>query len=244
MNRLCISRVVATVAALLCACGIARAGIAPSVSAECAFLNKYLWRGIALTPGAVAQPDVTVGLGMLEVGVWANMDLDDINERSYEFTEVDYTAALTFGLVGLDATAGGLIYTFTEKGMESTTELFAGLSTSWILAPSLTVYRDVDQGDGTYVSAELCPSIPVGSVSIDFCASVGWGDKNHNEFSYGVATKDLTDLGLILSSDLSLAPFLTVRPTIGYTRLIGDDLRETTDDPDNILFGVSFVTGF
>ncbi len=235
---------VTPLAVLLCLCGAAQARITPSVSAECAFLNKYLWRGSALTSGPVAQPSVTAGSGMLEVGVWSNMDLDDANARPREFTEVDYSAMLTFGFAGIEVSTGGQMYTYPQDGTGRCTELSAGLTGSWLLAPSLTVYHYVETGDGTYVSARFDPSIPLGSVSIDAAAVVGWGDRANNEFNYDIAVEGPTDMGIALSLDLSLTRFLIVRPTIGYTRLIQSDLRDAVKDPDNVLFGVSVVTGF
>jgi hypothetical protein len=238
------ARSVSPLAVLLCVCGAAQARITPSVSAECAFLNKYLWRGSALTSGAVAQPSVMAGLGMLEAGVWANMDLDDANARPREFTEVDYSATLTIDFAGGEISTGGQMYTYPQGGTERCTELFAGMTGSWLLAPSLTVYRIIDAGDGMYVSAGLGPSIPLGSGSIDVAAAIGWGDRANNEFNYGVATEGLTDMGITLSSDLSLTRFLVARPMIGYTRLIQADIRDIAKDPDNVLFGLSVVTGF
>ncbi len=238
------ARAVAPIAVLLCLCGAAQARMTPSVSAECAFLNKYLWRGSALTSGPVAQPSVTAGLGMLEAGIWANMDLDDVNARPREFTEVDYSATFTFAFAGVEFSTGGQMYTYSQDGTERCTELFVGMTGPWLLTPSLTVFRIVDAGDGMYVSAGFGPSIPLGSGSIDAVAAVGWADKANNEFNYGVATEGLTDMGITLSSDLSLTNFLIVRPMIGYTRLIQSDIREAAKEPDNVLFGLSVVTGF
>jgi hypothetical protein len=244
MKRHRVLETAAAVVALVCISGTAHAQLKPTGSAECAFLNRYLWRGSVLTRGAVAQPCATAGLGILEASVWANMDLADVNARPNEVTEIDYTGTLTYGLAGIDLSAGAVSYTFTEDGVNSTTEIFAGLSGAWLLAPSITAYRDVDQADGTYLSMGLAPSFPVGSLSIDTSATLGWGDRSHNSYNYGVSTEGLTDAGIVLSSDISVARFLTLRPTLGYTWLIGSDLRDSAKDPDNVLFGLTVSGGF
>jgi hypothetical protein len=244
MNRFRALEATLAVVMLLFTVGTAAAQLAPTASAECAFLNRYLWRGSTLTHGAVAQPSVTAGLGVMELGVWANMDLANANARSGEFTEVDYTATMTYGLAGIEASAGGVMYTFTQDGAEATTEVFGGLSLSWLLAPSVTVYRDVDKAEGTYISAGLGPSIPIGAHTIDTSTTLGWGDLAHNRYNYGVSVEGITDAGIILSSDVSVTHFLTLRPTLGYTRLISSELRDAAKDPDNVLFGLTVVAGF
>lgn len=244
MNRFRVLEATLAVAMLFVMCGTAAAQLAPTASAECAFLNRYLWRGSALTHGAVAQPSVTAGLGLMELGVWANMDLANANARSGEFTEVDYTATLTYGLAGIEASAGAVMYTFTQDGVEATTEAFGSLTGSWLLAPSVTIYRDVDKAKGTYVSAGLGPSIPIGSHSIDTSATLGWGNLAHNGYNYGVSVKGITDAGITLSTDIPVTRVLTLRPTLGYTRLIASELRDAAKEPDNVLLGLTVVAGF
>jgi hypothetical protein len=244
MNRRLTFQALAAAAMLTAVLGTARADWKPTAAPECAFLNRYLWRGIVLTAGPVAQPTMACSLGPFEANIWANMDLDDANGRRKEVTEVDYTGKYSHTLAGADCSAGVMTYTFTQNGVNSTTEVFAGVTGPWSLAPSITANRDVDQSHGTYLAFGLAPSIPAGPLSIDTSVTLGWGTIDHNTYNYGVSTEGLTDAGIVLSSDIAVHRYLVLRPTLGYARLIRSQLRDAAKDPDNVIFGLTVAGSF
>ncbi len=236
-----------------CACGLlALAGLAgaaaaqltPEVTGEIAVLNRYVWRGGVLTDGFVVQPSLNVGVGGLSLGVWGNMDQDDVNARSGEFSELDYSADYTLGVGLVEASLGALVYSYTEDGVPGTVELYAGASVGVLASPSLTLYRDVDEGEGTYVSLGVGHSLPVGASSLDLAAAVGWADETHNAYNFGVEKGGVTDAGVTLSADLALSPFLTLRPTLGYAAFVAGELRDAAPEPGNFIFGVVLAGGF
>ncbi|MHB8077914.1 MAG: hypothetical protein ACYDIE_01490 [Candidatus Krumholzibacteriia bacterium] len=220
------------------------AQLTPDVSVEAAVLNKYLWRGAVMTDGWVVQPSVTVGLGGLEIGAWGNLDLDDVNEHRHDLSEIDYTATFTRGVGLVEFSAGALHYAFPPDDCEATTELFVGGSVAVLLSPSLGIYRDIDESDGTYVLLGASHALPVGTTALDLAASLGWGDQEHNGYNYGAATAGPADAALMLSMDIAVTPLLTVRPTLGYTSLVTAELRDAAAEPDNFLFGVVLAGGF
>ncbi len=220
------------------------AQLTPEVSAEAAVLNRYLWRGAVMTDGWVVQPSVTLGLGGFEFGVWGNLDLDDVNDHRHDLSEIDYTATYTMSVALVDLSAGALHYAFPQDDCEATTELFVGGSVNVLASPSLGLYRDIDEGDGTYVLLGAGHALPIGAASLDLAASLGWGDEKHNVYNYGAATAGLADASLTLSMDIAVTPLLTVRPTLGYTTLLTTELRDAAVEPDNFLFGVVLAAGF
>ncbi len=220
------------------------ARLAPGVSVETAVLNRYLWRGATLTDGWVVQPGVTLGLGGLELGAWGNLDLDDVNDRRHDLGEIDYSATYTVGVALVELSAGALRYTYPQHDFDATTELFVGGTVGVPASPSLAIYRDVDQGDGTYLLLGAGHAVPVGAAAIDLAASVGWGDRRHNACNYGADAAGPADAALTLSMDIAVTPLLTVRPTLGYTSLLSTELRDAAAEPDNILFGVVLAGGF
>src|SRR3972149_8340130 len=54
------------------------------------FFSKYIWRGQNLNDDYVFQTGGTVNCGNLSAGIWGNLDLTNINDRSGDFSEVDY----------------------------------------------------------------------------------------------------------------------------------------------------------
>lgn len=228
----------------LCLATNVAAQLTPEVSAEAAVLNKYLWRGGVMTDGWVVQPSVTLGLGGFEISAWGNLDLDDVNDHQNNFSEIDYTAAYTVGVALVDLSAGALHYAFPQHDCEATTELFVSGSVGVLASPSLGIYRDIDEGDGTYVLFGVGHALPIGTTALDLAASLGWGDEKHNAYNYGAPTAGPADAGLMLSMDIAVTPLLTLRPTLGYTTLLTTELRDAAAEPDNILFGVVLAGGF
>jgi len=248
MNGNRVLRLAAGACACLTVClGLAMdvaAQLTPEVSVEAAVLNKYLWRGGVMTDGWVVQPSVTVGLGGFELGAWGNLDLDDVNDHRHDLSEIDYTAAYTLGLALVDVSAGALHYAFPQDDCEATTELFVSGSVGVLLSPSLGLYRDIDESEGTYVLLGAGHALPLGASALDLAVSLGWGDEKHNAYNYGAATAGPADAGVMLSMDIAVTPLLTVRPTLGYTSLLTTELRDAAEEPDNFLFGVVLAGGF
>lgn len=220
------------------------AQLKPEISVETAVLNKYLWRGAVLTDGWVVQPGVTLGLGGLEVGAWGNLDLDDVNHNRNDLGEIDYTATYSLSVALVAFSVGALHYSYPQNDFPATTELFVSGSVGVPASPSLGVYRDIDEGDGTYVVLGAGHALPIGTTAIDIAASLGWGDEKHNAYNYGAATAGPADAGLMLSLDIPVAPLLIVRPTLGYTTLLTTELRDAAAEPDNFLFGLVLAGGF
>jgi hypothetical protein len=248
MNRNRALRLATGVLACLTVCpGLATnvaARLTPEVSAEATVLNKYLWRGAVLCDGWVVQPGVALGLGGFEVSAWGNLDLEAVNNHRHDLSEIDYTAAYTLGVALVELSAGAVHYAYPQNDFLATTELFASGSVGVWASPSLGIYRDIDEGDGTYVLCGVGHALPIGTTALDLAASLGWGDAQHNAYNYGAPTAGPADAGLTLSMDIAVTPLLTVRPTVGYTALLTTELRDAAAEPDNFLFGVVLAGGF
>ena len=76
---------------------------------------------------------------------------------------------------------------------------------------------------------------------MDAAVTVGWGDEAHNGATYDVALEGVTDPGVTLSLDFGITGILKVCPSLGYSRLLRDEIRATAGDPDNVLFGVMLI---
>jgi hypothetical protein len=229
-------------------CAVARDDGESSVSLnlEAAALNKYVWRGMILTDGPVFQPAVTLGFSGLSLGLWVNLELNDVNDNRFHITEVDYDARYSFSFDKLSANIGIIRYTFPNTDLGSTTEIYAGIGLDTVLQPSITIYRDIDLIDGTYISFAGSQSLALGRSghSLGLSAALGYGSSEHNLFYYGVDESCLTDLLLSAVLSLKLGDNLTLSPQIAYSAFMSDKIKDNFDYDHATIFGVGVAVDF
>jgi hypothetical protein len=180
-----------------------------------------------------------------------------VNDEKGKFTEVDLVLDYSGQFPGVETlgySVGLIYYDFPVTGAaDDTLELYWGLGLDVLANPSVTVYHDVDEAEGTYVSlgvehsfdnvAELAADIPVG---IDLGASLGWGSSSYNRFYWGLNNGKLNDLLLSASFPVEMGGW-TVAPSVNYVTLVSDDIRDTDvygTDSDFFFAGVSLSTSF
>lgn len=169
--------------ALLCV-----AAAPASADAEYAldFASAYVWRGITFTDGAVWQPSVTASNDSgFAINVWGNLDIDDANDMSAEFNEIDLTASYGFGTDAVSAEVGFIEYLFPNTSFDGTREVYLTLGWDIAAAPSVSLYYDIDEVKDFYanvgiefggdVSDALAWSVAVsaGYAGDDFAAAYG-----------------------------------------------------------------------
>ncbi|MCF7955266.1 MAG: hypothetical protein K9M75_05655 [Phycisphaerae bacterium] len=222
-------------------------GIDFGISAD--FVSKYIWRGQNLNDDYAFQPGVTASYAGFTAGAWGSLDMTDISGNSGEFTEIDYSLDYSGeieGMEGLSYSVGIINYHFPGL-VGDTTEVYWGLALDMPLSPSVTVYHDIDQADGTYASfgiehsfgtiADLGGGVEVG---MDFSASLGLGDEDYNNFYWGTTDGGLNDLALSMSFPFEIAGF-TVAPSINYVTLVDGGIRATDSFAQSSDY---FFTGF
>lgn len=221
---------------MVCAAAMA-AEVTPSptaVTLDAAFLSAYMWRGQALNDEAVFQPAATVTKGMFTASVWGNYNLTDrVTGETADFSEVDVTLSLAgkFGPVG--ATAGLIEYVFPNQtaagaAVQGTRELFLTLSCpDWVVVPSVSVYRDVDEVDGTYAVAGLTYTASMGEkLALAVSGSIGYGDKDYNSVYFGVEDAAWNDANVGLSLVWKVTGTMTIVPSVQYTTLADSVVKE------------------
>lgn len=235
--------------------GVSGAAVAAgdvSVGVGADVLSKYVWRGQNLVDGAVFQPGASVGYKGLTGSIWGNLDMTDKNDNSGNFTEVDYTIDYSGTMPGFDKlsySVGAIYYDFPNSGIDGTTEVYVGFGLDVPASPSVTVYYDVDEADGTYVSLsaghsiEKLGTLPMG---LDLGASLGWGNKTYNSFYWGTTSSELNDLVLSAGLPFEVAG-ITITPKVSLITLLGSDIKDAdTYDTSNsvVVFGVGFAKEF
>jgi hypothetical protein len=220
------------------------------------YFGKYIWRGQNLVNESVFQPGISAAAGPLSVSIWGDLELTDKTDHEHEFTEFDYTLDYTNtfpGFEGLNYSIGTIYYDFPNTDVPNTTELYWGFSLDWPVSPSVTVYHDLDEADGTYISTglsysiekitELNENVPVG---LNIGANLGWGSSNYNKYYWGMKGSNANDLSLSLSLPVEVAGW-TVTPSVNYVTLLSSDIRKAdtySKNSDYLFFGIGLSKSF
>jgi hypothetical protein len=233
------------------------------IGVSAAFMSKYIWRGQLLNDDYVMQPSVGLTYGNWSASLWGNVDMTDYHDNDWEFTEYDWTIGYADKLPGIDIlkySVGAIYYYFPSVTDDSdTVEVYAGLGLDMPLSPTLTMYRDIDEGDGTYVAfsvshsiekiMELAPDMPVGMTA---SASIGWGSEGYNKFYWGGLTESaMQDLTLSVGFPIPIMGW-TLTPSINYVTLLDSDVRAAdtyatysgNNDSDYVFTGITLSTSF
>ena len=251
-----ISSTVALIATL--ALGSALAVSSPAVAEEvtgegsfsAALASRYVWRGQTLSEGIVVQPTVGVTLGGFSANLWSNVDLDNDEEDDdgLVMTETDLTLSYTMP-VGPVAVTGGLIYYDFDGG--DTTELYLTGAMETLLNPSLSLYYDIDDGDGGFAVLAVSQAFPVGPVSLTAGASLGF---NLGDAAMGLDEdgEDFTGLyygEVSLATSIPLYKNISTDLRIAYSTALGDDgehaiesISEAYDGDKDIFYGSVAIT--
>jgi hypothetical protein len=223
------SSTIALVAALALASALA---FTPSARAEeivgkgtfsAALASRYVWRGQILSRGIVLQPTVGITLGGFGANLWSNVDLDNDEEDDdgIVMNETDLTLNYTMPVGPVSVTGGFIHYDF-DGG--DTQELYLTCAMATVLNPSLSLYYDIDDGDGGFAVLAVSQGFPVGPVSLTAGASVGF---NLGDEAMGVNADGDTFTGLYygevsLATSIPLFGKVTLDPRIAYSAALGD----------------------
>jgi len=214
----------------------------PEFGVDLAFVTKYVWRGMLLTDGPVFQPGATLGYKGASIGVWGNLDLDNVNDNAGEFNEIDLTLDYTHTINEFSLSGGLIYYDFPNTDFRSTLELYVSGGVDILLQPCITVYFDVDQAQGIYGTLGLSHSFDLPdsesvSWSLDLATSVGLGSSQYVDFYFGIDDAAFTDFYAEGSLPVTIFDQLTITPYIGVAMVLDTSLRAQMAESDNFLFG-------
>jgi len=117
-------------------------------------------------------------------------------------------------------------------------------------SPTLTVYQDLDEHDGTYMTLGFGhtfedvwkPADDV-SISVDLGATVAWGSRKHNEFYYGPGG-GWTDATVTVGLPIAIGEHLTVTPYASHMWILDDGIRSALGRGDAFWAGLSVTVSF
>ena len=215
--------------------------------------SKYVWRGQNIVDDWVLQPSISAGYKGLTGTIWGNMDLhgDLVDKR--DFSEVDYSADYSSTFPGQDVfgySVGVIYYDFVNMNVPATSEVYGGLSASVPWSPAVRAYYDFDEINGTYVQLSIGHTIEKISEWRSDChcdlqagASIGYGTKGYNAGYFGIDEGALNDLTFTAGVPICMGKW-TIKPSLGWSMLIDEDIRTVTHDSDNLWGGIGAAYRF
>jgi len=202
-------------------------GDRPTASADVAFLSQYIWRGYALSKDSlVIQPSLTTAYKGFSLNVWGNLDTDAYQgaykgDSKWNETDLTFGYDHSFGILGVGA---GFVY-YALDGANDWKEFYLSLGVDTLLAPTLTVYREISKNQGWYVHLGISHSFELPSdMTLDLAGSVSyWGSDNDTMVKYNDDLSKTTERfsgfhdGLVsVGLTIPFWKYFTVVPSIAY----------------------------
>ena len=226
------------------------------VSAD--YFSKYIWRGQNVDNSSVLQPAVSASAYGFTGSIWGNIDLTNRSkvapDNAWEFSEYDLTLDYTNTIPGIDwlsGSVGTIYYQFPNQVYDPTTEIYGGFGLPKVpLTPSFKWYRDVQAYKGSYFQFGVGQLLDKLYVMNENCycglqlgASYGWGNAAYNKGYFGVDGGQSNDLTLSAALCTQVYTWM-IKPSINYSTMLSDSIREATDKSDNLWVGVGISTSF
>jgi hypothetical protein len=215
--------------------------------------SKYVWRGQNVIDDWVLQPGASVGYQGLTGSIWGNLDLAGEIVGAGQLTEVDFTLDYSNKVPGLETigySVGTIYYSFLNTHSHPTAEVYGGLDLDVPLSPAVRWFYDFDQIEGSYIQLSIGHTIEKIQRWRDDCycdiqlgASLGYGTDGYNNGYFGVDEGAWNDLTLTAGLPICIGK-LTIKPSIGYSTMLDQDLRDAIDHRDNFWGGVGLAYDF
>lgn len=164
-------------------------GISSAATFDYGVFSKYIWRGWNLFDDPVYQANMGVSQGGISAGISGNYALGDLDR----LTELDFTVDLahSFGIVSCNI--GYIQYTFPNVAVgagRDSAEIYCGFGIDTYAAPSITVYYDFQDGDGTYAELGLSHGFEVHGIGIEPGVALGYNDHQWRAVGSGFSNLD------------------------------------------------------
>jgi len=148
--------------------------------------SAYVFRGATFNDGLVAQPGLEVGgLGGLSVGVWGNIDIDDMDGalEGGEFSEIDIYGSYALPVEVIDLSIGYTEYTYPLGGVADREVGVSAGTAAGSVDLGIDVFYGIDGGIEKTLYAELSAGtgFDIGAMTAEIGATVGFLDPDEGE---------------------------------------------------------------
>lgn len=185
-----------------------------SASASVDVMSSYMWRGFELHENPAIQPSVGITYGDFGINLWS-----DYNTKTKEAAETDLTLNYVFSMDKLSFDIG-YIY-FGLDNATDTQEIYISAAYNMFLSPSLTVYYDFDEGDGTFIVASIGHDLAVGD---DMTLSLGASASYNADSAYSIGTyNDFHNADISAALSIPINKDISITPMIAYSTDLSND---------------------
>jgi hypothetical protein len=214
------------------------------------FMSNYVWRGIKLSKDFVIQPALTISYAGFSMNMWSNLDTNyygnSMDGKKFKHTETDITLNYTHSFDKLSLT-GGFIY-YGLEGAPDTQELYLSASYDVLLKPTLSLYYDIKEGKGGFLTASVGHSFELSKdIALNLGALVGYNLKNKvmsYEASTGKNFNNFYNAELSASVSIPLTKQISLTPKASYSIALSSDAKTAIGamdvsgkDKKNIFYG-------
>jgi len=229
--------------------GVFAEGPKVSGSASVGVFSNYVWRGQKLSNSYVIQPSVGITYNGFGANLWSNIDPDFSDEL--EITETDVTIDYAFDIDRFSFDVG-LIY-YGLEGAPDTAEIYATVSYDTILSPAVTLYYDIDEGDGGFAVFSIGHSFVLPkdmSLNVGASASINFDNEVMGYDSNGDTFTNFYNGEISASLSIPVTGSITIEPMVAYSFPLSNDaedaLRAISDDGDKDIFygGITISLSF
>jgi uncharacterized protein (TIGR02001 family) len=225
----------------------------PTANLTVGAFSQYIWRGFELSQDSIViQPSMTVAYKGFSANLWGNLDTDNYDVETNNWTETDMTLAYAWDMDPMAFSVGYIYY--ANDGIDDSQEFYASAALKTILKPTLTIYRDVDSYQGWYVTLGVSHSIPVHEdITLDLGAQASYlsadsGDEPAYTDADGDNYSDFHDGVLSVGFTIPVCSYATINPKLSYTFALSNDAQDVMKngsidgDDDNFIYGGVSVT--
>ncbi|MEW5745399.1 MAG: hypothetical protein AB1805_08195 [Nitrospirota bacterium] len=230
--------------------------------ASLGFFSTYLWRGFKLGDGVVFQPVVGVQSRGFGASIWTNYD-----ENQNDLTETDVILTYTYPM---DRFTFGFGYAFYNWNFEAggpslffrgnTHEIFVSAAYEHpIITPKLTIYGDIDDGEGGFLTLSLshvldvARNVPYFNLPKETTLTIAALMSVNLDNELMGAGDDYTNFHHIeaaVAMNIPLTTTITFEPKIGFSTPLSNDAEDALKrasfdgDDDNIYAGAALTYRF
>jgi len=226
---------------------LGNSAVLPMIGADLPVKSQYVWRGLVFNDEFVFWPDAWVSWNGFCLTGWGSVDLTDVKDKQLALTDLAFFVDYSRSFGPATATIGYAHYTYPGSaygpGFSATGEVYGKVGANLKVVQGLVgINYDVKQADGYYISPKLTKSKPCGIVTPTLAVSLGYADKKHNLYYFGVDKAGLTDvtgsLTLSVAPPAPLGNVLAISGDVNYARVIDSELADAVLESSNFWFGI------
>ncbi len=214
---------------------------------ELAGRSRYLWRGLRLSQGPVAQPAVWASFAGWTISPWANITLGHEGD-GWGLNELDLTVSYQQEISGfsIEPSAAGYFYAddWAKPELELGVNVAYGLGDFELTSGhNLGVFPSAGGYFGT-IGGAFSREVGFG-LAPEVSLSAGWGSPQFNEINYGVARWKLNVIEFGVGLNYSLKGLLDIKPFLEMSVVPDPVLRNAGgSEAVQAVFGLTMGRGF